>query len=35
MAITYSLIGLKSGEYGDRNSNTTPASRHICRIFSE
>ena len=30
-----SSIGLKSGEYGGRNSNTTPASRHICTIFSE
>lgn len=30
-----SLIGLKSGEYGDKNSNTTPASRHICMTLSE
>jgi hypothetical protein len=33
--IKCSLIRLKSGEYGGRNSNTTPASRHIYTIFSK
>jgi hypothetical protein len=30
-----SSIGLKSGKYSGRSSNTTPASRHICIIFAE
>jgi hypothetical protein len=32
--LKYSSIGLKLGDYGDRNSNIIPASQHICMSFS-